>query len=63
MKIGKLILGILLMTFNICVFIFAQSEISPEYFEPLFGFYAAIAWILGINWIYRGITEKTANGK
>ena len=58
MKIGKLILGVLLTIFNICVFIFSQSEIYPEYFELLFGFYTAIAWILGINWIYKGIKEK-----
>jgi len=47
----KLIAGIILTMFNLGVFIFTQSHISPKYFEVLFAIYFIISFIVGIKLI------------
>jgi len=57
----KLLVGGILTIFNICVFIFTQGDIYPEYFEWLFAFYFSIGFIVGIKLIIEGISAEKGN--
>jgi hypothetical protein len=52
----KLSGGVSLTLFNICVFIFTQNNIDPEYFEWLFAIYFLISFWLGSEWICESIS-------
>jgi len=50
--------GVALTFFNLCVFGFADGNIYPRYFEPLFAIYWFIALCVGIRWIYLGLKNR-----
>ena len=69
MKYARFYSGLALTIFNVCVFIFTQSEISPKYFEWLFALYFLISMYAGFKLMHEGLVnryvywEKVRNSK